>query len=125
LITSGREKAAVWSVENDDSEDMAPKEEIVLDQLTFVKFVNFSGTWCQLRLLSFFLDKSPVLHQLVLVTPEGEGALGDDRLKVIHERVAALEKASSEASITVCRPKEDDTPNHPHTRYFHEEYETM
>ena len=48
----------MWSVENDDSEDMAPKEEIVLDQLTFVKFVNFSGTWCQLRLLSFFLDKS-------------------------------------------------------------------
>ncbi|AQK67906.1 hypothetical protein ZEAMMB73_Zm00001d015021 [Zea mays] len=113
----GSSSAAVWSVENDDSEDMAPKEEIVLDQLTFVKFVNFSGTWCQLRLLSFFLDKSPVLHQLVLVTPEGEGALGDDRLKVIHERVAALEKASSEASITVCRPKEDDTPNHPHTSW--------
>uniref|UniRef100_A0A804RH49 FBD domain-containing protein n=1 Tax=Zea mays TaxID=4577 RepID=A0A804RH49_MAIZE len=121
----GSSSAAVWSVENDDSKDMAPKEEIVLDQLTFIKFVNFSGTWCQLRLLSFFLDKSPVLQQLVLVTPEGEGALGDDRLKVIHERVAALEKASSEASITVCRPKEDDTPNHPHTRYFHEEYETM
>lgn len=121
----GSSSAAVWSVENDDSEDMAPREEIVLDQLTFVKFVNFSGTWCQLQLLSFFLDKSPVLQQLVLVTPEGEEALGDDRLKVIYERVAALEKASSEASITMCRPKEDDTPNHPHTRYFHEEYETM
>ncbi|WVZ71629.1 hypothetical protein U9M48_020196 [Paspalum notatum var. saurae] len=117
----GSSSAAVWSVENDDSEDMAPKKEIVLDQLTFVKFVNFSGTWHGLRLLSFFLERAPVLQQLVLVTPEGEGAPEDDRLKVIHERVSALEKASSEASISVCRPKEDDSPNHPHTRYFHEE----
>ncbi|KAJ1283276.1 hypothetical protein BS78_03G116000 [Paspalum vaginatum] len=122
----GEGSSSAYRRENDDdSEDMTPKKEIVLDQLTFVKFVNFSGTWRELRLLSFFLERAPVLQQLVLVTPEGEGAPGDDRLKAIHERVSALEKASSEASISVCRPKEDDTPNHPHTRYFHEESETM
>jgi len=83
--------------------------------------VHFRGTWRERRLVVFLLERAPILEQLVLVMAEGGGAPGDERLEDIREWVSALRKASREAT-SVCRPSEDDSPNHAHTRFFHEEY---
>ncbi|KAF8772450.1 hypothetical protein HU200_005747 [Digitaria exilis] len=94
-----------------------------LGQLTFIKAVNFRGTsWREWRLVGFLLKRAPVLEQLVLVTVGGDGAPGDEQLEVIQERALVLRKASRDARISVCRPSEDDSPNHAHTRFFHEEF---
>ena len=77
----------------------------------------------ELRLLTFFLTRAPSLEQLVLVTAEGEKAPADDQLKAMQERVSELQRSSREARISVCRPKEDDSQNHAHTRFFHEDDE--
>lgn len=107
-----------------DDEDMTLEHEVVLEQLTFIKVVNFRGTKRELRLLTFFLKRAPSLEQLVLVTPEGgEEARGDEQLKAMQERVSELQRSSREARVSVCRPKEDDSPNHAHTRFFHEDDE--
>ena len=106
-----------------DGADMTLEHEIVLHQLTFIKVVNFRGTRRELRLLTFFLTRAPSLEQLVLVTAEGEKAPADDQLKAMQERVSELQRSSREARVSVCRPKEDDSPNHAHTRFFHEDDE--
>jgi len=112
--------AAARDEETDDA-DMTLEHEIVLGQLTFIKVVNFRGTRRELRLLAFFLKRAPSLEQLVLVTPEEEEAPAD--LKAMRERVSELQRPRREARVSVCRPKEDDSPNHAHTRIFHEDDE--
>ncbi|XP_039813716.1 putative F-box/LRR-repeat protein At4g15060 isoform X1 [Panicum virgatum] len=108
--------------EDDDDKDIGFRYEIVLGQLTFIKVVHFRGTWRERRLVVFLLERAPILEQLVLVMAEGGGAPGDERLEDIQEWVSALQKASREARTSVCRPSEDDSPNHAHTRFFHEDY---
>jgi hypothetical protein len=137
--------------DEDDERIRFRSQEIVLGQLTFMKVVDFRGTWRERRLVAYLLKRAPILEQLVLVTVAGEGATGDEpseegatgdeqseeeapgdeqsegdsgdeRPKNIKEWVSQLEKASREARITVCRPNEDESPNHAHTRLFHEEY---
>ncbi|TKW12740.1 hypothetical protein SEVIR_5G055100v4 [Setaria viridis] len=108
--------------DDDDAEIRFGPHEIVLGQLTFIKVVNFRGTWRERRLVAYLLKRAPILEQLVLVTVGGEGAPGDEQPENIKEWVSELQKASCEARITVCRPSEDDSPNHAHTRFFHEEY---
>jgi len=102
---------------------MTLEHEVVLDQLTLIKVVNFRGTRRELRLLTFFLKRAPSLEQLVLVTAEGEEAPADEQLKAMQEQVSELQRSSREARVSVCRPKEDDSPNHAHTRFFHEDDE--
>ncbi|RLM91519.1 putative F-box/LRR-repeat protein [Panicum miliaceum] len=109
--------------DDDDDRDIRFGHDIVLGQLTFIKVVNFRGTWRERRLVGFLLKRAPILEQLVLVTPEGGGgAPGYEHVEGIQEWVSALQKASREARTSVCRPSEDDSPNHVHTRFFHEEY---
>ena len=107
--------------EEDDDKYIGFGHKIVLGQLTFIKVVHFRGTWRERRLVGFLLKRAPILEQLVLVMAEGGGAPGDERLEDIREWVSALRKASREARTSVCRPSEDDSPNHAHTRFFHEE----
>ncbi|CAL4964359.1 unnamed protein product [Urochloa decumbens] len=108
---------------DDEDAEIEFGHEIVLGQLTFVKVVHFRGTWREWRLVAFLLQRAPILEQLVLVTAaEGEGAPSHEQLEDIRERVSALEKASRDVRISVCRPGEDDSPNHAHTRFFHEEF---
>lgn len=110
--------------------DFGLYEDIVLGHLRFIKVVNFRGTSCELRLLEFLLDRTPALEHLVLVTPEEEGTPGDDEqqqsgsmlhLKIIEGQVSMMRKASPEARIAVCRPREDGSRNPAHTTYYHEE----
>ncbi|CAL5004575.1 unnamed protein product [Urochloa decumbens] len=115
--------AIAWTGENindDESQDMmigGGENEVVLDRLIFIKIVNFTGAWLDLQLLSFFLDRAPVLQHLVLVTVEGDEHL----LEVVQDRVSAvLHKVPREARVAVCRPSGDDSPNHAHTSFFHE-----
>ncbi|CAD6334743.1 unnamed protein product [Miscanthus lutarioriparius] len=113
-----------WDSDDEaDSADLRIEHEIVLDQLTLIKVFNFMATRRELRLLTFFLTRAPSLEQLVLVTAEGEKAPADDQLKAMQERVSELQRSSREARISVCRPKEDDSQNHAHTRFFHEDDE--
>ncbi|KAL6661858.1 hypothetical protein ACP70R_001242 [Stipagrostis hirtigluma subsp. patula] len=112
--------AAAALAGHDDGADVVLYE-FVLGQLTFIKVVNFRGTRRGLGLLRFLLKRAPVLEQLVLVTPEAGGALGDEELRNIQGQVSALQRASPEARVTVCRPSEDDSLNPTHTRFYHEE----
>ncbi|KAL6646231.1 hypothetical protein ACP70R_017839 [Stipagrostis hirtigluma subsp. patula] len=112
--------AAAALAGHDDGADVVLYE-FVLGQLTFIKVVNFRGTRRELGLLRFLLKRAPVLEQLVLVTPEAGGALGDEELRNIQGQVSALQRASPEARVTVCRPSEDDSLNPAHTRFYHEE----
>nr|CAB3476768.1 unnamed protein product [Digitaria exilis] len=115
--------SATAPIDGEDDEDVEFGYKIVLGQLTFIKAVNFRGTsWREWRLVGFLLKRAPVLEQLVLVTVGGDGAPGDEQLEVIQERALVLRKASRDARISVCRPSEDDSPNHAHTRFFHEEF---
>ncbi|CAL4957381.1 unnamed protein product [Urochloa decumbens] len=107
---------------DDEDAEIEFGHEIVLGQLTFIKVVHFRGTWREWRLVAFLLQRAPILEQLVLVTADGEGAPADGQLEDIRERVSALEKASRDVRISVCRPSEDDSPNHAHTRFLHEEF---
>ncbi|CAO2174019.1 unnamed protein product [Urochloa humidicola] len=98
----------------------AAADETVFDQLALIKVVNFSGTKRELRLLRFLLKRAPVLEQMVVVTAEGEGAPGDEQLKAMQQ-IPRLRKASRQARVSVCRPEDDDSPNHAHARFCHEE----
>ncbi|CAL4976866.1 unnamed protein product [Urochloa decumbens] len=100
----------------------AAADETIFDQLAFIKVVNFSGTKRELRLLRFLLKRAPVLEEMVVVVAvEGEGAPGDEQLKALQKQVPRLRKASRQARVSVCRPDQDDSPNHAHTKFFHEE----
>lgn len=78
-------------------------DDFVLDQLSYIKLVNFRGTRFELQLLAFLLKRTPGLEQLVLVTVREEGgAPGDER--VIQGWVSAMQKVSPEAQLTVCSP---------------------
>lgn len=101
--------------------DVVTNVDIVFEHLTFIKVVNFEGTRCELRLLRFLMNRAPALEQLVLVTVEEEGALGDEEMKTVQARVSAMRTASPEARITVCRPREDDSRSPAHTKLYHEE----
>ncbi|TVU22482.1 hypothetical protein EJB05_32180, partial [Eragrostis curvula] len=97
-------------------------DNLVLDHLRLIKVVNFRGTRCELVMISFLLKKAPALEQLVLVAVEEErGASGDELLKIIQGKVSAMQKASPEVRVTVCRPSEDRSQNPAHTRFYHEE----
>ncbi|XP_034593790.1 uncharacterized protein [Setaria viridis] len=120
LPSDGGSSSAAALTDDDDA-DIILMFEVVLEQLTFIKIANFRGTRHELRLLRFFLKRAPVLEQMVLVTVEGEGTPGDEQLKDIDERVSVLQKASREARVSVCRPNEDDSPNHAHTMFYREE----
>ncbi|RCV23937.1 hypothetical protein SETIT_5G044800v2 [Setaria italica] len=120
LPSDGGSSSAAALTDDDDA-DIILMFEVVLEQLTFIKVASFRGTRHELRLLRFFLKRAPVLEQMVLVTVEGEGAPGDEHLKDIYERVSVLQKASREARVSVCRPNEDDSPNHAHTMFYREE----
>ncbi|CAO2193069.1 unnamed protein product [Urochloa humidicola] len=110
---------------DDEDAEIGFGHKIVLSQLTFIKIVHFRGTWREWRLVTFLLETACILEQLVLVTAYGEEATGDKQLADIRERVSALEKASKasrDVRISVCRPSEDDSPDHAHTRFFYEEF---
>ncbi|RLN24083.1 putative F-box/LRR-repeat protein [Panicum miliaceum] len=122
---NGSSSATALTDEDEDEDDKDIRfggRENVLGQLTFIKVVNFRGTRRERRLVGFLLKRAPILEQLVLVTAGGGGAPGDELLEDIQEWVSALQKASREARTSVCRPSEDESPNHAHTRFFHEEY---
>ncbi|PAN31533.1 hypothetical protein PAHAL_5G425900 [Panicum hallii] len=103
--------------------DRAVSRLLTFGLLTFIKVVNFRGTWRERRLIRYLLLRAPILEQLVLVTPEGGlGAPGFEHVEGIQEWVSARQKASREARTSVYRPSEDDSPNHAHTRIFNEEY---
>ncbi|XP_066311747.1 putative FBD-associated F-box protein At1g61330 [Miscanthus floridulus] len=119
----GWDSKAAARADETDGADMTLEHEIVLHQLTFIKVVNFRGTRRELRLLTFFLKRAPSLERLVLLTPAGEKAPADEQLKAMRERVSELQRSSREARVSVRRPKEDDSPNHAHTRFFHEDDE--
>ncbi|PUZ57406.1 hypothetical protein GQ55_5G428100 [Panicum hallii var. hallii] len=119
--------------EVEDSDSDSDEDEYLSDRgvsrlltfglLTFIKVVNFRGTWRERRLIRYLLLRAPILEQLVLVTPEGGlGAPGFEHVEGIQEWVSARQKASREARTSVYRPSEDDSPNHAHTRIFNEEY---
>ncbi|OEL38039.1 hypothetical protein BAE44_0000942 [Dichanthelium oligosanthes] len=105
----------------EDEPDIISNVDIILDHLTLIKVVNIRGTRCELRLLRFLLNRAPALDQLVLVSVEEEGALGDEEMKTIQMRVSAMRTASPEARVTVCRPREDGSRNSAHTKFYHEE----
>lgn len=54
-------------------------DDFVLDQLSYIKLVNFRGTRFELQLLAFLLKRTPGLEQLVLVTVREEGAARCER----------------------------------------------
>lgn len=120
----GEEDGGAYKYEDEEDGGAYEHEEDVGDasKLTLIKVVNFRGTRRVLWLLKFLLKRAPVLEQLVLVTPEGEGAPGDEQLEAIRKRASRLQMASRDARIAVCRASEDDSPSHAHTRFFHEEY---
>jgi hypothetical protein len=113
------------TTETSEDEDIVLDEEISLDHLTFIKMVNFRGTMRELRLLRFVLRRAPVLEQLVLVTPEEEGTQvdHDQLLKIVQEQVSQTRKAWRDAHVTVCRPREDDSPSPTHTKYYHDDHQ--
>ncbi|RLM93251.1 uncharacterized protein C2845_PM08G09220 [Panicum miliaceum] len=113
--------AAASPAAGEDEPDIVPNVDILLDHLTLIKVVNIRGTRCELRLLRFLMNRAPALEQLLLVTVEEEGALGDEEMKVIQMRVSAMRTASPEARVTVCRPGEDGRRNPAHTKFYHEE----
>ncbi|PAN31531.1 hypothetical protein PAHAL_5G425600 [Panicum hallii] len=113
--------AAASPAAGEDEPDIVPNVDILLDHLTLIKVVNIRGTRCELRLLRFLMNRAPALEQLLLVTVEEEGALGDEEMKAIQMRVSAMRTASPEARVTVCRPGEDGSRNPAHTKFYHEE----
>ncbi|KAL6850529.1 hypothetical protein ACP4OV_021156 [Aristida adscensionis] len=119
-VTAAAEAAAAGEI--DDPGMLFFSDGYVLDHLRFIKVVNFRGSRGELQLLVFFLKRAPVLEEVVLVTPEGEGAPGGDEwLAIMQGRVSAMPKASPAARVTVCRPSDDRSQNPAHTRFYHEE----
>ncbi|KAL6849899.1 hypothetical protein ACP4OV_020526 [Aristida adscensionis] len=111
--------AAASLTGGDVDADIVLDYEFVLNHLSFIKVVNFWGSRRELRLLRFLLNRAPALEEVVLVTVEGDGAPGDERLESIRGRVSALWKASPAARVAVCRPGEDSSRQPLHTRFFH------
>ncbi|CAO2207865.1 unnamed protein product [Urochloa humidicola] len=101
--------------ENDDE-----YYEVVLDRLTLIKVVNFSGTKRELRLLKVLAEEGSHPRAAgVLATGGRRGSSAAGR----RAKASGMQKASRDARISVCRPNEDDSPNpnhHARTRFFHE-----
>ncbi|TVU22530.1 hypothetical protein EJB05_32237, partial [Eragrostis curvula] len=107
--------------EDEDDAYIASNSDLVLDHLKFIKLVNFRGTRCEVHLLEFVVSRAPALEQLVLVTVEGEGVLGDEQMKIVQDRVMAMQTASPVFCVVVCRHSEDGSRSPAHTRFYHEE----
>ncbi|CAD6231984.1 unnamed protein product [Miscanthus lutarioriparius] len=111
LLLASPEPCFYW--DNEDQEHVS----------SFFMLTPLPGDKARVRLLTFFLKRAPSLERLVLLTPEGEKPPADEQLKAMPERVSELQRSSLEARVSVCQPKEDDSPNHAHTGFFHEDDE--
>lgn len=79
-------------------------------QLKAIKVTNFKGSRNEMRLLSFLLQKAPILETLVLVLPTVKEDNGKEKqgLRILRGQVSLLRKASPFVQIILHEFGEDD-----------------
>ncbi|XP_077242104.1 F-box/FBD/LRR-repeat protein At1g13570-like [Tasmannia lanceolata] len=106
-------------MEEDEGAPAGPVK-CVFDNLKTIKMSSFRGQKNEMLLVKFFLEKAIVLESLVLVVPENSiGNVNKDYssasqseslempLKLLHEELLLLPKASRKAQIVLCENPQD------------------
>lgn len=102
--------------------------EFLFYHIKMIKINSFCGNKVEMELVKFLLEKAVVLEYMILVTPR-KGINDSMRttpkiskeaeLRLLHEQLSLLPKASSNACIVLCEHSEDDNSFHPtHTEVY-------